>query len=364
VAEIFSRHLAFGGRMAENGSMNSYPYLDKYKIPHDIHLTDKLVSLLMEIAEQKPFLEKSMGSPLEVQLLRKAKIRAITYSNQIEGNALEEEQVTAVISGKRVKGDEIDVAEVQNYHEAIDYAETLAFDGRTLHLRDICDIQKLITKGQLPSSLSGNLRSGPASIINSVTKKVIEECPPHYDLPHLMDDLIRWIEENKNRNAFAVAFAVHFITVAIHPFADGNGRTVRLLQHMLLLKRNETIAKFVPSETSIMAQRERYYLTIRQSRELNRLDPFIEFIAECFVESAKEVVKEAKQILKDITGKTPDARKEKVVKFIKSHSGLTSSEIIAHFPDVPKRTIERDLSDLVKAKKIKVSGATRSRRYN
>lgn len=343
--------------------MSKYPYLEKYKIPYEINLTDKLVDFLMQIAEQKPFLEKSLGSPLEVQLLRKAKIRAVTYSNQIEGNKLEEEQVTAVISGKRVKGNAVDVAEVENYFEAIDYAATLGEDQRKLSIRDICDIQKLITKGQLPPKLSGSLRDGPASIVNSVTKEILEECPPHYELPHLMDELIQWIDDNKDRNAFAVAFASHFITVAIHPFADGNGRTVRLLQHLLLIRRNEMIAQFVPSETSIMAHRNKYYLTIRQARELGRIDPFIEFMAECFFESATEVVKEAKGMLKDLAGKAPGARKDKIVAYIKSHEDVSAADIYKKFSEVPKRTLERDLSALVKAKKIKVSGATRARRY-
>jgi Fic family protein len=368
VAEIWRKkdscHLYLAENWRKIGCMKSYPYLEKYGIPHKIQLTDKLVGFLMEIAEQRPFLEESIGSALEVQLLRKAKIRAITYSNQIEGNDLQEEQVTALIAGKKIKGDEKDVAEVQNYHEAIDYVETLSKDGRKLGLRDICDIQKLVTKGQLPSQLNGTLRSGPASIINSVTKEVIEECPPQYDLPHLMKELTQWIEENSTRNPFALAFAAHFITVAIHPFADGNGRTVRLLQHLLLLKRKESIASFIPSETSIMANRERYYHTIRQARELKRLDPFLEFLAECFAEAAKDVVKEARQILKGLAGKTPKARQDKIKKFVKAHPGSSSSEIANHFADVPKRTIERDIAELIKSKAIKATGSTRSRKYS
>lgn len=43
----------------------------------------------MRIAETKPYIEEYLGQPLEVQLLRQAKILAITYSNQIEGNQLE-----------------------------------------------------------------------------------------------------------------------------------------------------------------------------------------------------------------------------------------------------------------------------------
>jgi Fic family protein len=344
--------------------MRPYPYLEKYRIPHEINLTDKFVGFLMELAEQKPFLEESFGSPLEVQLLRKAKIRAITYSNQIEGNDLQEGQVTALIAGKKVQGEVKDIAEVRNYHLAIGYVETLSSDDRKLGLRDVCDIQKLVTKDQLSFELNGSLRSGPVSIVNSATGKVIEECPPHFDLPYLMEELIRWIEANSSRNPFAVAFGAHFITVAIHPFADGNGRTVRLLQHLLLLKRKEVIAQFIPSETSIMANRERYYQAIRQARELDRLDPFIEFIAECFVIAAKDVVKEARQILKGLSGKTPKARQEKIIKFIKAHPSVSAAEIAGHFPDVPKRTIERDLAVLVKSKVVKGTGSTRARKYS
>ncbi|MBC7467284.1 MAG: Fic family protein [Bdellovibrio sp.] len=47
---------------------------------------------------------------------------------------------------------------------------------------------------------------------------------------------------------FVKAFAFHYLAVAIHPFVDGNGRTVRLRQHLLLLKSGEQIARFVPIE--------------------------------------------------------------------------------------------------------------------
>ena len=343
--------------------MGHYPYLKKHHIPTELVLTDRLVTLLMQIAEERPFLQKSVGTPLEVKLLRKAKIRAITYSNQIEGNHLEEDQVTAIVAGKRVKGSSDDVTEVKNYHEAIDYVETLAKDQRRLTVRDICDIQQLVIKGQLPPALCGALRSAPASIINSITREVIEEYPPHYDLPFLMEELLQWLEDNSARNPFVLAFASHFIAVAIHPFADGNGRTVRLLQHYLLLRGGETIAQFVPSETSIMAQRDRYYLSIRQCRTLERLDPFVEFMAECFASSAVQVSLEARALLKEVAGKTPNQRHEKIIRFVASKGEVSSAQIYEHFSDVPKRTLERDLAELVKRKKLKVKGLTRARRY-
>ncbi len=62
--------------MADNERMSDYPYMKKYRIPTQIELTDKLLELLMTIAEQRLFIKKSMGTPLELKLLRKAKSRA------------------------------------------------------------------------------------------------------------------------------------------------------------------------------------------------------------------------------------------------------------------------------------------------
>jgi len=92
--------------------MAKYPYLDELKIPHEIVMTDTCVKWLMRIAEVKPFLDEYLGTPLEVQLLRRAKVRAITYSNQIEGNPLGEGEVIAVLKGRKIKGSAKDVKDV------------------------------------------------------------------------------------------------------------------------------------------------------------------------------------------------------------------------------------------------------------
>ncbi len=77
----------------------------------------------MLIAKARPFLEEYLAAPQELKLLRNAKVRAITYSHQLEGNGLGESEVTALLQGKRVAGLKKDIKEVQNYREALDYAE-------------------------------------------------------------------------------------------------------------------------------------------------------------------------------------------------------------------------------------------------
>lgn len=341
-----------------------YPALSRHKIPHEIVLTDTLVSSLMRIAETKPFLDEYLGTPQEVKLLRKAKVRAITYSNQIEGNTLGENEVTAVLQGKRVAGSAKDIKEAQNYHNALDYVEQLAEDSQPLRLADLCDIQRLITQGLIEERQCGRVRSIPVSIVNAATGETLKECPQPHALKDLLDDLWRWLDDTKGANPFTRAFAFHFIAVSIHPFADGNGRTVRLMQHLLLLLGGQRLARFVPSETAIMRGRDRYYSAIRQSRALGQLTPILEFLGECFASSAEEVVEEGRKLLRDSAGKTPEARHRKILAQAKKQKKFSMHDVVDWLPGIPRRTLERDVAALVKKRALKTMGELKTRTYS
>jgi Fic family protein len=343
--------------------ISRYPAFHTFKIPHEITHTNALVDWLMRIAETKPFLDEHLGSPQEVKLLRKAKVRAITYSNQIEGNALGEGEVTALLQGKRVAGSPKDIQEIKNYHAALDYAEKLAEDQRPLELADMCDLQRLVTQGLLPARQCGRVRTIPVSIVNAATGEKIDDCPEPHVLRDLLEDLWRWLEDTKDVNPFTRAFAFHFIAVSIHPFADGNGRTVRLMQHLLLLRGTKRIARFVPSETAIMRNRERYYSVIRQSRALARLDPVLEFLAESFALSADEVVQEGRKLLRDSAGKTPEARQRKLLANAARMQDFSMQDVLGWLPEIPRRTLERDLATLVRKRALKAKGERKARTY-
>ena len=343
--------------------MGKYPHLKKHKIPHEIVLTDTCVKWLMRIAEVKPFLDEYLGTPLEVQLLRRAKVRAITYSNQIEGNHLGEGEVTAVLDGKKIKGSAKDVKEVQNYHTALNYAETLAFDKRSLRIADFCDLQRLVTSGTVDEKQCGKVSTIPVSIVSAASGEKIDDCPEPHALRDLLEDLWQWLRDTEGSNPYARAFAFHFIAVSIHPFVDGNGRSVRLMQHLLLLKQEAKIARFVPSETAIMRNRDRYYSAIRQSKALGSLHPILEFLAECFAISAEEIAKEGKSLLRNSAEKKPNIRHQKILAVARSGEPFSIQQVIAEMPDVPRRTLERDLETLTKSKALKAAGSNKARVY-
>ncbi len=67
--------------------------------------------------------------------------------------------------------------------------------------------------------------------------------PPHYLLPELMSEFVEWLRAlHLEQHPVAYASEAHYRFVAIHPFADGNGRTGRLLMNLLLLRAGFPIA--------------------------------------------------------------------------------------------------------------------------
>lgn len=344
--------------------MSKYPLLKQFKIPCKIKLTDSFVQWLMKIAENKPFLDEVLTTPLEVQLHRQAQIKAITYSNQIEGNKLDEKAVTTLLGTAPAKPKDKDAKEILNYQNAFAYAEKLAQEKKTPSIRDFCDLQKLVTDGLIQKNQHGRLRTIPVSIVNEVTGVEIEKCPDPAQVPFLMEELWDWLKEHEDANPFAKAFAFHYLAVAIHPFADGNGRSVRLFQQILLLQGGENIARYVPSETIVMRNRGHYYAAIRQCKSLQSTHPMMEFMAECFATSAKEVVEEARTLFENSKKLSPEKRAKQILQFAKSQENFQMKDIIELLPDTPRRTLERDIEDLVKNRKLKLKGEKKGRRYS
>lgn len=365
VADKCFRRLYFGGKVADNLIMAKYPAFEKHKIPFKFEYNDKLIKLLMRIAETKPYIEQYLGNPLEVQLLRQAKILAITYSNQIEGNKLEERGVTKALESSEESTDDKDILEVRNYSDALDYVEVLSNEKKKFTVRDMCDIQKLVTRDLLSDKKQwGSIRTIKVDIIDAHTNKKIDSVPEPHFLKELLDDLWSWHDDQHDTNPFIKAFAFHYLSVAIHPFADGNGRTMRLMQHLILLKDGEKVAQFVPSETAIMATRDRYYSSIRQCKSLDSLNPIIEYLAECFATSAEQVIENSKKLVKKSLDRKPEARQEKILSLSKQKKEFSIQDVISILSDVPRRTLERDLEKLVEEKKLKSKGSKKDRTYS
>ena len=92
------------------------PNADEYRPPYV--LTERIVDLVEQIGEELGRVSVEVQS---LRLRRANRIRSIHGSVAIEGNALSEEQVSAVLEGKRVIAPPHEIVEVQNALQAYDH---------------------------------------------------------------------------------------------------------------------------------------------------------------------------------------------------------------------------------------------------
>lgn len=158
----------------------------------------------------------------------------LTYnSNAIEGNTLTRSETAMVIEkGITVKGKTLDEhLEAVNHAEALDYVKELATKTKRTELtrHDMLSIHNLILS-KIDSSNAGRWRTIDVGIAGS---DIV--LPSHVKLPELMEGFMQWLTGKNNDHPVIIAAEAHLRLVTIHPFADGNGRTARLLRNLLLL---------------------------------------------------------------------------------------------------------------------------------
>ena len=64
------------------------------------------------------------------------------------------------------------------------------------------------------------------------------QAPHHEDIPVMMEQFCRWIEDGHNNIQLGIlqAIAAHVMFACIHPYGDGNGRMSRWVEIMLLMR--------------------------------------------------------------------------------------------------------------------------------
>lgn len=157
-----------------------------------------------------------------------------TYnSNSIEGNTLTLQETKIVLQdGMTVKGKSMrEHFEATNHHNAIEYLEKTVKPDYLLNEKDILHINYLILQN-IEKEFAGRYRNGFVRIVgaNFTPANALK-------VSNLMEELVAWTNENPLKlNVLALATIFHHRFVYIHPFFDGNGRSVRLLMNLILMK--------------------------------------------------------------------------------------------------------------------------------
>ena len=212
--------------------------------------------------EKLAVLQKSRPLP-SIALLKIKESLTIewTYnSNSIEGNTLTLRETQMVLQeGITVKGKSLqEHFEAKNHEKAIDYLYTLVNPKYTLRSIDILSLHALVLR-MIEDDFAGRIRNGGVRITGA--NFVL---PNATKVSDLLDELIDFINTNPlQMNDIELATVFHHRLVWIHPFFDGNGRTVRLAMNLLLMR------KGFPPAIILKNDRKKYYEALNQANQGN-----------------------------------------------------------------------------------------------
>lgn len=291
-------------------------------------VTEQMISDIAEICEDVGKI--SVSGRQNLQLRKTNRIRTIYSSLAIEQNSLDIEQVSAVISGKRVLAPPKDIAEVKNAYEIYEHMDML-------NPYSICDLLKaheIMIRGLV--SEAGEFRSKPVGVVDKNGKILHFGTLPQY-VPQLVEELLEWTKSS-NLHMLIKSCVFHYEFEVIHPFSDGNGRCGRLW-HTLLLSQWNAVFAWLPIESIIHDNQDKYYEAINLSNAQAESTVFIEFMLS--------VIKTA---LKELHTKTSSKRKSRtdmICEFLKSNEYITNSDVQSLL-SVSSATATRILSEAVK----------------
>ena len=304
-------------------------------------ITEAALSDVMEISELVGKISSTQNLSTSPILRRQNRIRTIYSSLAIEQNTLSLEQVTAVLSGKRVLAPPKDIAEVKNAYEIYDHLAEL----NPYSIDDLLLAHRTMMQGLVHEA--GEFRSRPVGVVDNQGNVLHFGTLPQY-VPYLMEELVQWTESSPFP-LLIKSCVFHYEFEVIHPFADGNGRIGRLWHTLLLSKWNPLFA-WLPIESIIHDHQVEYYAAINQSNAQGEGTAFIEFMLGIIKEALQEAIDEQPAEKPSMQSKE-ELRWEKIADFLRTNSTIQNSDV-QNFLDVSSATASRILNALTKEGKL------------
>lgn len=197
-------------------------------------------------------------------LRRMAFARAVQGSNSIEGyNASLDDVVAAVEGEPTLDANEETQLALAGYRDAMTYVLQIA-DDEMLEVDEglLKSLHFMMIKHDLGKN-PGKWRPGPIFVRNDQTETIVYEGPPRDDVPALIAEMLRELEESEAPILVKAAMA-HLNLTLIHPFSDGNGRMARCLQTLVLAKDRVVAPIFSNIEEFLGRNTGAYYAVLEE----------------------------------------------------------------------------------------------------
>ncbi len=226
--------------------------------PYDFKGLDKILARVQDKKDQLDML-RPLPEPVLRNLRDSLTLEWTYHSNSIEGNTLSLIETKLVVEdGMTIQGKSLrEHFEAVNHQEAVEWIEDLVPTNEPLHKVDVRTLQSIVLQ-KIEKSIAGVYRTGSVRISGA------NFVPPDALLiEEFMDELINWFNAAGTLPPLVKAAIFHHRFVWIHPFFDGNGRTVRLLMNLFLMRQG------YPPAIILKQDRRKYYEALNRANKGN-----------------------------------------------------------------------------------------------
>ncbi|MFZ5875886.1 MAG: Fic family protein [Nitrospirota bacterium] len=323
-------------------------------------VTAHLVALLEEIAA---FREKILAATVQVPwipaLQRDARVRNTHSSTAIEGNPLTLEQVRLLEEGQTLPAEsERARREVLNYLAGLRFIERHAKKQRITH-EDVLKLHAIIASNVMAQGRAGRYRD--------IRVRVGNYFPPAPEMVSgMMAELLEWWSARSLKWSPVISSAaIHYQFEAIHPFADGNGRTGRALALWELYRRGFDTHHIFSVDEVFWENRPRYYSALDAVRRQGEdLSEWLEYTAEALRLTLERVWVRVQHLAAGAGPKKIVLRpkQEQLLRLLRDRQSLTPQEI-RDGVGVSRQGAMDLLNPLLEAGLVRRIGGKKSGRY-
>lgn len=323
-------------------------------------ITPALLARVEAIAAVRERIQSATVQVAWIPALQKdTRARNAHSSTAIEGNPLTLEEVRLVESRPEL----LPVAsrarrEVLNYFAALHHVEKHAAKKRLTH-EDMFKLHAIIGGQVMDQGEAGRYRTMRVRVGPHTP-------PPPEDVSGLMFELLEWWnKETSNLSPVLSSAIVHYQFEAIHPFADGNGRTGRALALWELYRRGFDTHHIFSVDEYYWEDRPRYYAALQTVRKQGEdLTSWLEYSAEGLQQTLERVWQRVQQLTASKSGVKLVLRpkQEQLLHLLRARGSL-SPRAVWEGIGISKQGAMDLLRPLVKAGLVKRVGTLKSGRY-
>lgn len=320
---------------------------------------------LTKIVMVKGFLEAAILSEDWIsEMQNRALVLEAHHTTHIEGTQLTLEQSEQLLKGQTpVNTNPDDARELINYRDAFNLVSNYLDSNSPVTEGLIREIHKRLVKGvRGDSAAPGEYRKIQNYVVNSKSGETVYTPPPAYEIQRMMQDLVDYINHTCDVHPVFVSGIAQFQLVHIHPFLDGNGRSARLLSTLCLYRKGYDFKRLFTISEYYDRNRSDYYKAIQSVREIDMdMTGWLEYFTYALSQQMQEIKIKGEVVIRaDVLGKRHNlsGRQIKALQHILHYGELTIKEFSELCLDIPRRSLQRDLKNLVDKGLVRTEGAT------